>query len=244
MKKWMIYGLAFALTCVLWSGREAQAAQAFVDENADGIDDNVRTLYHRGSRGILGRHGASSSLTEEQRAELKTLVDDLRASEASREAIHSAVTAKLAEWGIELPERSVISPHLAGVLTEDQQAELTALIEGLRASETARSDIRVAVDAQLTEWGIERPEHGLDALLTEDQETELRTLIDGLKASDASRSDIRAAVDAQLETWGIERPEGLHRGGQGRRGDGHGRRSGFKRFRGHHHWAPDESSGS
>ena len=231
MKKWMIYSLALALTCALWSGRDAQAAQAFMDENADGIDDNVRTLYHRGSRGILGRHGTSSSLTEEQRAELKTLVDDLRASEASREDIHTAVNAKLTEWGIELPERSVISPHLAGVLTEDQQAELTALIAGLRASETSRSDIRVAVDAQLTEWGVERPERGLDALLTEDQETELRTLTDGLKASDASRSDIRAAVDAQLEAWGIERPEGLHRGGHGRRGDGHGRRSGFRRFR-------------
>lgn len=242
MKKWMTYGLAVALTCALWSGRDAQAAQpAFVDENADGIDDNVRTLYHRGFRGILGRRGASSALTEEQRAELKTLVDDLRASEASREDIHAAVNAKLTAWGIELPERSGISPHLAGVLTEDQQAELMALIEGLRASETSRADIRAAVDAQLTEWGVERPERGLDALLTEDQETELRTLVDGLKASDVSRADIRAAVDAQLEAWGIERPEGLHRGGHGRRGDGHGRRGGF---RGHHHRSRDESSGS
>ena len=96
----------------------------------------------------------------------------------------------------------------------------------MKESDTSREDIRAAVDAKLEEWGVERPERGLDALLTEDQETELKTLIEGLRASDTSREDIRVAVDAKLEEWGIERPERSRGGnartwwtaGQGRRG--------------------------
>ncbi len=208
MKKWMTYGIALVLTCTLWGGQDAQAAgPVFVDENADGIDDNVRISYHRGHRGVLGQRGTSSQLTEEQRAELKTLVDGLKASDTSREDIRAAVKAKLEEWGIEFPERSAISPGLAKLLTEDQQTELTTLIEGLRASDTSREDIRAAVDAKLEAWGIERPERGLDALLTEDQEVAVKVLIEWLRAEGKSGEEIRTAVNEQLEEWGIERPE-------------------------------------
>ncbi len=208
MKKWMTYSIALALTCALWGGQDAQAAgPVFVDENADGIDDNVRLSYHRGHRGVFGHRGTSSQLTEEQRAELETLVDGLKAAEASKEDIRAAVESKLEEWGIEFPERPVISSGLANLLSDDQQTVLTALIESLKATDTSWEDIRAAVNAQLEAWGIERPERGLDALLTEEQETALKALIDGLKATDTSRADIRAAVDAQLAEWGIERPE-------------------------------------
>ena len=208
MKKWMIYSIALALTCALWSGQDAQAAgPVFVDENADGIDDNVRISYHRGRKGVLGRRGTSSQLTKEQRAELKTLVDGLKESDTSREDIRVAVKAKLEEWGIEFPERPVISSGLAKLLTEDQKTELTTLIEGLRASDTSREDIRAAVDAKLEEWDVERPEQGLDALLTEDQEIGIRVLVEWLRAEGKSKEEIRAAVNDQLEEWGIERPE-------------------------------------
>ena len=107
MKKWMIYSIALALTCALWGGQDTQAAgPVFVDENADGIDDNVRISYHRGRKGVFGRHGTSSQLTKEQRAELKTLVDGLKESDTSREDIRAAVDAKLEEWGVERPDRS------------------------------------------------------------------------------------------------------------------------------------------
>ncbi len=225
MKKWMTYSIALALTCALWGGQDARAAgPVFVDENADGIDDNVRISYHRGHKGVLGGRGTSSQLTEEQRAELKTLVDGLKESDTSREDIRAAVKAKLEEWGVEFPERSAISPGLAELLTDEQETELTTLIEGLESSDTSREDIRAAVDAKLEEWGVERPERGLAAVLTDEQETELKTLIEGLKASDTSREDIRVAVDAKLEEWGIERPErsreGMrgHGGKRGRRG--------------------------
>ncbi len=78
----------------------------------------------------------------------------------------------------------------------------------------------------MEEWGVERPERGLDALLTEGQETALKTLIDGLKEADTSRREIRTAVNDQLEEWGVERPE---RSRGGKRGHGkHGRRGKFR----------------
>ena len=208
MKKWMTYSIALALTCALWGGQDTQAAgPVFMDENADGIDDNVRISYHRGRRGVLGGRGTSSQLTEEQRAELKTLVDGLKESDTSREDIRAAVKAKLEEWGVEFPERSAISPGLAKLLTDEQEAALKTLIEGLKESDTSREDIRAAVDAKLEEWGVERPERGLDALLTEDQEVAITVLIEWLRAEGKSREEIRAAVNEQLEAWGIERPE-------------------------------------
>ena len=208
MKKWMTYSIALALTCALWGGQDAQAAgPVFVDENADGIDDNVRISYHRGRKGVLGQRGTSSQLTEEQREELKTLVDGLKESDTSKEDIRAAVKAKLEEWGVEFPERPVISSGLAKLLTDEQEAELTTLIDGLKDSDTSREDIRTAVAAKLEEWGVERPERGLDALLTEDQEIGLRVLIEWLRAEGKSKEEIRAAVNDQLEEWGIERPE-------------------------------------
>ena len=211
MKKWMTYGIALALTCALWVGQDAQAAgPVFVDENADGIDDNVRVSHHRGRKGVLSGRGTSSQLTEEQRAELKTLVDGLKESDTSKEDIRAAVKAKLEEWGIEFPERPAISPGLAKLLTDDQEAELTTLIDGLKESDTSREDIRAAVDAKLEEWGVERPERperGLDALLTEDQEVAIQVLVEWLKAEGKTQEEIRTAVNEQLEAWGIERPE-------------------------------------
>ena len=208
MKKWMTCSIALALTCALWGGQDAQAAgPVFMDENADGIDDNVRISYHRGHRGVLGGRGVSSQLTEDQHAELKTLVDGLKELDTSREDIRAAVKAKLEEWGIEFPERPAISSGLAKLLTEDQQTELTTLIEGLKESDTSREDIRAAVDAKLEEWGVERPERGLEALLTEDQEVAIRVLIAWLQVEGKTREEIRAAVDAKLVEWGVERPE-------------------------------------
>ena len=237
MKKWMTYSIALALTGALWGGQDAEAAgPVFLDENADGIDDNVRISYHRGGRGVLGRVGSSSQLTEAQRAELKTLIDGLKESDTSKEAIRAAVNAQLEAWGVEFPERSAISPGLASLLTEDQQTVLTALIESLHTTDTSKEDIRAAVNAQLEAWGIERPERGLAAVLTEEQEVELQTLVEGLRASEASKEDIRAAVNAQLEAWGVERPE-RSRGGK----RGHGRRGGH---RGGGHKPPSESTTS
>lgn len=130
--------------------------------------------------------------------------------------------------------------QIQSLLTEEQQAGLKALVEGMKASEASGSDIRAAVEARLVAWEIERPERperGLNALLDEAQEAEIKELIGGLKEAESSRTDVRAAVDAQLEAWGVERPE---RSG-GKMGGKHGRRGGSRGFRGKGHGPAPEA---
>ena len=242
MKKLLTWSTALALTFALWGGQDVQAqdeaapaAPSFVDENGDGIDDNSRQRHRRGRRGIVGKRGRAglgSVLSTEQKAEIKALVEGLKASETANADIHAAVEAKLVEWEIERPERPARGDRpergLNALLDETQEAEIKALVEGLKAGETSGTDIRAAVDAKLAEWEIERPERGLDALLDEDQEVAIKTLVDGLKATETSRADIHAAVNTQLEAWGVERPE-RSADQMGKRG---GKRGGHRGFRG------------
>ena len=44
-------------------------------------------------------------LTEEQRTELKALIDELKAANATLEEMREAIKAKIYEWGIDLPEK-------------------------------------------------------------------------------------------------------------------------------------------
>jgi len=53
-----------------------------------------------------GLQGLMSSLTDEQHAEVQQLISSMRDDGATREEIHEAVIALLAEWGIEPPENS------------------------------------------------------------------------------------------------------------------------------------------
>ncbi|MBT5829411.1 MAG: hypothetical protein HOH77_04365 [Candidatus Latescibacteria bacterium] len=161
MKKLTFLASALALTLAFGEAQIAQAQDtapeaSFVDENGDGIDDNVRRGHRRGHRGIIGRAGAN--LSDEQKTELKALVDGLKAAEASKADVHAAVEAKFTEWGIELPERPTVASRLGDAISVEQAAELTALVDGLKEAETDRADIKAAVDAQLETWGIEKPE--------------------------------------------------------------------------------------
>jgi len=161
MKKLTFWVSALALMLAFGEVQMAQAQDTaegttFVDENGDGIDDNVRMHHRRGHRGVLG--GVGDLLTDEQKTELKTLVDGLKASETAKEDVRAAVEAKFTEWGIELPERPTIASRFGDALTEDQAVELNALVAGLQEGAATHEDIHAAVDAQLETWGIELPE--------------------------------------------------------------------------------------
>ena len=215
MKRWIIcaVGLALVLTAWTWTPVLAQ------DEDGDGIDDVVAVRHWH------GRHAGASAtvwaqLDDEQKTALKAKVEEMKAAGAAREDIHAAVGEMLTGYGIELPENwdkmPVFGRHGRGGfgpgldLTEEQQAELKALVEEQKAVGATWVEVREAVDAKLGEWGIERPERGmgrLGSLLTEEQQTELKGIIDGLKAENAARADIRAAVGAYLTDKGIELPE-------------------------------------
>jgi Spy/CpxP family protein refolding chaperone len=83
----------------------------------------------------------------------------------------------------------------------------------MKAEGATREEIRSAVQAQLTEWGVELPEqppprrgHGNGPLadLTEEQRAEIHETVKAMHEEGATREEIRAAVLAQ---YGIELPE-------------------------------------
>ncbi len=177
-----------------------------------------------GGRPDGGRFPFMDDLTEEQQEAIRALINEMREDGASREEIREAVHEQLEDWGIELPEpgagRGERLPFWDD-LTEEQQAELEAMIDEMREDGATREDIREAVHAQLEEWGIDAPEPGEGGgrrppfwgELSEEQRAELREMIDEMREDGATREDIREAVHAQLEEWGIELPEP----GEGRR---------------------------
>jgi DNA-binding transcriptional MerR regulator len=153
-------------------------------------------------------------LTDEQKEEMMTMMDELRDNGATREEIREAVTARLTEWGIEVPEfEGPRLPPWTSDLTDEQKEEMMTMMDELRDNGATREEIREAVTARLTEWGIEVPEDNPHPMprwlqnLTEEQKTELQNLMDELKEKGASHEEIRAEIDAKLQQWGIEIPE-------------------------------------
>ena len=86
-------------------------------------------------------------------------------------------------------------------LTDEQRTEL----------QTMREEFQSAVQAKLTEWGVQI-EQGWLANLTDAQRTELQTM----------RQEFQDAVKAKLDQWGVEAPE--FQGRMGFRGFGPMRR--------------------
>lgn len=230
MRKWMAVG-ALALAVAAADVPAAQAQDTFVDENGDGIDDGAAHRHRFGRRGAL--RGVRSQLTEEQRAELKTALEALKASEATRDEVRAAVDELLAGYGFERPDAADrLTQRLSGVLTETQLAEVQAAIGELKAAEASRSEVKAAVDALLEGYGVERPERSgrLSSVLTEDQRSSLRAEIDALREGGATRDEVRAAFEAKLTEFGLD-PSSIRSprsGGPGRFGKFRGRRGGFR----------------
>lgn len=153
MKKWMTIG-ALAFAVVAADATFTPAQDTFVDENGDGIDDGAARKHRFGRRGIL--RGVRTQLTDEQKAEVKAALEELKRAEASRDEIQAALSALLEGYGIEVPEPGDrLNERLGGVLTEEQLADLRAEIDGLREAEASREDIRAAFEAKLTEFGVD-----------------------------------------------------------------------------------------
>jgi len=100
-----------------------------------------------------------SNLTDVQKEEIQQLVQSMKDAGASQEDIMSAVNAKLAEWGIEVPEhQGPRNPPWMQNLTDDQKEQIQQLIDEMRENGANREEIREAIVQQLEEWGIEIPE--------------------------------------------------------------------------------------
>lgn len=85
------------------------------------------------------RSNAWGELSEEQRSELRTEIQEL-------------IARKFEEWGLEPPEP---------LLTEEQRSELKAGIEQLRDEGATPEEIREFIDGKLEEWGLEPSRYGL-----------------------------------------------------------------------------------
>ena len=104
-------------------------------------------------------------LTDEQRAQVLELINNMRAEDATREDIHAAVSELLSSWGVDIPDhprrgRGLRGAYFFDQLTEDQQQQLQELVSGMRVEGATREEIHEAVAALLEEWGIEPPPGG------------------------------------------------------------------------------------
>ncbi|MEM3070900.1 MAG: hypothetical protein QW638_08420 [Candidatus Bathyarchaeia archaeon] len=109
-------------------------------------------------------------LTEEQRRDIRQLIEEMRRNGASRGEIVEAVLQRLEEYGVDTTHirvggaddgfmRRHRGPHLE-YLTEEQRNELLQKIQELRESGASQRQIRDMIHAQLEEWGIKIPECG------------------------------------------------------------------------------------
>ncbi len=166
------------------------------------------------------RQDRRPQLTEDQRQELRELMESMKEQGKSREEIHQAVTGLFGSWGIEPPENpgGPHRPMWEDLLDEAQKQEIKALIESLREQGATRLEINQAIRDQLSEWGVEIPEHcmqGPCAELSEEQREQLRELVSGLREQGKSRKEIHAEVAVLFESWGLEAPQRPKRPGRG-----------------------------
>jgi DNA-binding transcriptional regulator YhcF (GntR family) len=170
----------------------------------------------------IGPPQVMQNLSSEQKEELLSLITEMRESGASREEISEAVHARLAEWGIDLPEgkpgrHGMLPWGVLQQLDEDQQAELKALIEEMRESGADREEIGKAVKALFSEWGIDLPEWepgrhgflpwGVLQQLDEDQKAELGSLVGEMREAGKSHKEIRHAIHRKIKEWQLVWPD-------------------------------------
>ena len=127
--------LLFAVAILTLSIGGIYAVSAENQDDGTSIDPEGWGFFAKRRWGMPFR-GVMGSLTEEQRNELVSEIQDL-------------VSSKLEEWEIELPKP---------ILSDEQRSELQAGIEQLKEDSATREDIREFIAGKLEEWNIELPE--------------------------------------------------------------------------------------
>lgn len=202
-----------------------QLIQSLRDQNA--TQEEIKTavdakLNEWGiERPAKGQGDEFSGLSEEQREQLKTTVENLCDQGADRKEIRAAVKALYAEWGLEMPK------HFPGRfgkarrlwadenLTEEQRAEIKSQVQELRDQGADREEIHKAVLTLLEKWGIEPPDFEFKHPgqggtwkdnLTDEQKQALKELTRQMREQGATKEEIRLKVREQLREWGIHKP--------------------------------------
>ena len=159
----------------------------------------------------MGRHGPRPriegprmELTDDQREGIRALVDELRATDATRSEIREAIHEALEEWGVDLPDEPAIrrGPRGRGFgffhfdLTEDQRTEIRETVAALRAADADRESIRAAVHDLLVEWGIIEPDDVEDG----DAAADLAVIDGEIQAAPSLSQDVSPTSWAALKT--------------------------------------------
>lgn len=197
--------------------QDMRSAGASRQEIKTAVADLLREWGFEPLAGPKGRPGWMAQLSEEQRQQVRSLIEELKADGATREEIHVAVTEMLSEWGIEAPERP--RQNRRPQLSEDQRQALRELRESMKEQGKSRQEIHQAVIELFESWGIEPPEkpgrpHNSmwKDMLDEAQKQEIKALIESLEEQGATRPEIKKAVLDRLNEWGIEMPEHFMQG--------------------------------
>jgi uncharacterized protein YpuA (DUF1002 family) len=101
-----------------------------------------------------------ASLTDTQKAALQAKIKELKAVNATRQEIHSAIDDMLKQWGIQLtqPSGKPPAPPWMANLTDTQKATLEAKVKELKAAGKTPQEIHNAIDEMLKQWGIQVPQ--------------------------------------------------------------------------------------
>jgi len=159
-----------------------------------------------------------ANLTDTQKATLEAKMKELKAANASRQEIHSAIDGLLKQWGIQIPERPAkpLAPPWMANLTDTQKATLKQKMEELKAAGKSPEEVRSVIADMLKEWGITVPQPPSDrpappwmANLTDTQKASLEQKIKEMKEAGKSSQEIRSALDEMLKQWGIQVPQRL-----------------------------------
>jgi uncharacterized membrane-anchored protein len=169
-----------------------------------------------------------AKLTPEQRQQVMTTVQQLRAAGKTQPEIRAAVVEMLKGWGIQAP-----APEgNAGVfekLTPEQRQQVQATIQELQADGSTPEQIRGAVGALLKGWGLQLPaatggaaaapataqaatDEAWMAELTPEQRQQVDAKVQELRQAGKTPEEIRTAVGEMLKAWGIQPPAGGQHG--------------------------------
>jgi hypothetical protein len=134
-----------------------------------GVEVPEHARFGRGRRGFGPGHGPGrfmQDLTEEQRAEVRREMSDLRSQGATPEEIHDAVAQRLQGYGIEIPERGRFGQCKPGAtpglgpgrfmneLTTEQRVEVRDRILTMWTAGSTHEDIHDAVNELLKSYGV------------------------------------------------------------------------------------------
>ena len=184
----------------------------------------------KGSRGKRGSgHGRGfmkfgDQLTDDQKVAIKEKVESLREEGASREEIHTEVSAMLKEYGIEIPDdrreyrgkrgrRSEMGwMHFSEELNDEQRNAIREKVKTMHEDGASREEIHEQVESMLKEYGIEIPqeiqEHRkMMENLTEEQRKQVRSKMRKMRKEGASREEIHVEMKKMFEEFGLKNPE-------------------------------------